>query len=103
AGPGAMGAPAEFPRRVANPFLATVGLRIDPAPVGAGVGFRLEVALGSMPFAFFRAVEDTLRETLRQGLYGWEVTDCRVTMTHSGYLARHSHSHQGFAKEMSST
>ena len=47
--------------------------------------FRLEVELGSLPLAFFRAVEDTVRETLRQGLYGWQVLDCAVTMTHSGY------------------
>jgi len=65
--------------------------------------FRLEVELGSMPLAFFRAVEDTVRETLRQGIYGWAVTDCTVAMTHSGYLARHSHAHQGFSKSMSST
>ena len=38
-----------------------------------------------MPLAFFRAVEDTVRETLRQGLRGWQVLDCAVTMTHSGY------------------
>ncbi len=90
-------------REPTNPFLATVGLRIEPAAVGSGVEFRLAVELGSMPLAFFRAVEDTLRDTLQQGIYGWRVTDCTVTMTHSGYLARHSHAHQGFAKEMSST
>jgi ribosomal protection tetracycline resistance protein len=56
-----------------------------------------------MPLAFFRAVEDTVRETLQQGLYGWRVTDCVVTMTHSGYLPRQSHSHQSFNKSMSST
>ena len=56
-----------------------------------------------MPLAFFRAVEDTVRETLRQGIYGWEVTDCTVVMTHSGYLPRQSHAHQGFSKSMSST
>jgi ribosomal protection tetracycline resistance protein len=97
------GASFEKLREAPNPFLATVGLRIEPAAVDSGVEFRLEVELGSMPAAFFRAVEDTLRETLQQGIYGWQVTDCAVTMTHSGYLARHSHSHQGFAKEMSST
>jgi len=43
-------------------------LRVEPAAVGSGVGFRLEVELGSMPRAFFRAVEDTVRETLQQGL-----------------------------------
>jgi ribosomal protection tetracycline resistance protein len=101
--PAGSGAAVERLRQEPNPFLATVGLRIDPAAPGSGVEFRLEVELGSMPYAFFRAVEETLRETLKQGLHGWEVTDSIVTMTHSGYLARHSHSHQGFAKEMSST
>jgi hypothetical protein len=38
-----------------------------------------------MPHAFFNAVEETVYETLRQGLYGWQVIDCLVTMTHTGY------------------
>ena len=63
-----------------NPFLATVGLRIEPAPIGSGVCFDLEVELGSMPLAFIRAVEISLREALRQGLHGWEVTDCAVAI-----------------------
>ncbi|MCT2581598.1 elongation factor G [Actinophytocola gossypii] len=86
-----------------NPFLATVGLRVEPAPVGAGSSFRLGVELGSMPYAFFAAVEETVTETLRQGLHGWAVLDCAVTMTHSGYWARQSHSHGTFDKSMSST
>ncbi|MEU6668990.1 translation factor GTPase family protein [Streptomyces sp. NPDC046727] len=93
----------EFNKKDANPFLATVGLRVDPAPPGSGVDFRLEVELGSMPYAFFKAVEDTVRETLGQGLHGWQVPDCTVTMTHSGYSPRQSHAHQGFDKSMSST
>ncbi|ATL30409.1 elongation factor G [Streptomyces formicae] len=86
-----------------NPFLATVGLRVAPAPVGAGVEFRLGVELGAMPYAFFRAVEETVRETLHQGLYGWRVPDCTVTMTHCGYWPRQSHAHGTFDKSMSST
>ncbi len=86
-----------------NPFLATVGLRIEAAPIGSGVRFDLEVELGSMPLAFMRAVEVTVRETLRQGLRGWEVPDCAVVMTHSGYWAKQSHSHATFDKSMSST
>lgn len=97
------GAAVEFKKQDANPFLATVGLRVDPAPTGSGVDFRLEVELGSMPYAFFKAVEDTVRETLGQGLYGWRIPDCAVTMTHSGYAPRQSHAHQGFDKSMSST
>jgi ribosomal protection tetracycline resistance protein len=98
-----VGAASEKLREASNPFLATVGLRIEPAAIDCGVVFRLEVELGSMPLAFFRAVEDCVRETLQQGLHGWEVTDCTVTMTHSGYLPRQSHAHQGFNKSMSST
>ena len=61
------GAAVEIMREESNPFLATVGLRIEPAPVDAGVEFRLEVELGSMPFAFFKAVEDTVRRDAAAG------------------------------------
>src|SRR5438552_2188300 len=101
--PQGVGEAGERLREAPNPFHAGVGLRIEPAPAGSGVTFRLEVELGSLPIAFFRAVEDTMRETLRQGLHGWEVLDCAVAMTHSGYFPRQSHAHQGFAKSMSST
>jgi ribosomal protection tetracycline resistance protein len=47
------------------------------------VEYRLEVDPGSLPLAFHKAVEATVHETLQQGLYGWQVTDCIVTMTHS--------------------
>ncbi len=97
------GEAVEFNGKDPNPFLATVGLRVDPAPVGSGVEFRLEVELGSMPYAFFKAVEDTVKETLTQGIHGWQVSDCTVSMTHSGYSPRQSHAHQGFDKSMSST
>jgi ribosomal protection tetracycline resistance protein len=95
------GAAFEIGDKGDNPFLATAGLRIDPAPIDSGVEFRLEVELGSMPFAFFKAVEDTVRETLQQGLYGWQVTDCTVAMTHSGYWPRNGA--HGFDKSVSST
>jgi Translation elongation factors (GTPases) len=50
-----------------NPFLAAVGLRVEPGPVGSGTEFRLEVELGSMPYAFFRTVEETVRAPWRRG------------------------------------
>lgn len=87
-----------------NPFLATIGLRVDPAAFGSGVAYRREPGIvGLMPNAYFRAVEDTVRETLRQGLRGWEVTDCTVTLTHAGFLGKHGLGHQYFNKSMSST
>jgi ribosomal protection tetracycline resistance protein len=77
-----------------TPFLATVGLRIEPAPLGSGVHFGLDVKVGSIPAhvyktvdAFSEAMERTVQGTLRQGIYGWEVTDCTVTMTDCDYQA----------------
>lgn len=69
-----------------NPFLATVGLRVEPRPPGAGNSFAPEVDVGQMPVAFYRAVEETVFETLKQGIFGWQVIDCHVAMT----AARHS-------------
>jgi ribosomal protection tetracycline resistance protein len=86
------GAAGETLGKAPNPFLATVGLRIDPAATNSGVEFRLEAELGSIPLFLYKAVEDfrkaveeTVQKTLREGIYGWQVTDCTVTMTHSGY------------------
>jgi ribosomal protection tetracycline resistance protein len=101
--PAGTGAAFELIGKAPNPFLAQVGLRVEPAPPGGGVEFRLEVELGSMPYAFFNAVEETVREVLRQGLHGWQVLDCVVTMTHAAYYPRQSHAHQKFDKSMSST
>ena len=97
------GAAVEFMKEDGNPFLATVGLRIDPASVGSGVSFRLEIELGALPLAFLKAIEDTVRATLRQGLLGWQVCDCVVTLTHSGYAPRQSAMHARFDKSVSST
>jgi ribosomal protection tetracycline resistance protein len=68
-----------------NPFAATIGLRVEPAPIGAGRTFTRRVELGSLPRAFHRAIEDTAMRTLEQGLHGWEVGDCAVALTHAGY------------------
>lgn len=85
-----------IPRRRSpdRPFLATVGLTIAPLPTGSGVTFDLAVPVGSIPMhvfdtveAFHAAMDRAVRDTLRQGLHGWEVTDCAVTMTDSGYQA----------------
>jgi ribosomal protection tetracycline resistance protein len=83
--PAGAGVAMEIIGKRPNPFQATVGLRISPEAVNSGVEFRLEVELGSIPLSFHKAVEETVRETLSQGLCGWQVTDCSVTMTHSGY------------------
>jgi ribosomal protection tetracycline resistance protein len=88
------GANVELLGKDDNPFLATVGLRIEPGALDAGIEFRLDVKVESMPLFIYKAAEEfrqameqTVQETLRQGLYGWQVHDCIVTLTHSGYVS----------------
>ncbi len=86
------GAAEEILHAPGNPFLATLGIRVDPAPAGAGTAFRFEVGHQSVPLyiyknmeSFAAAMREYLSETLRQGLYGWQVTDCTVSLIRSGY------------------
>jgi len=77
-----------------NPFRATLALRIEPGPQGAGVSFKANVEpryvplyLFKTPDAFFAQMETYVREALNEGLLGWQVTDCVVTMTDCGYAS----------------
>jgi ribosomal protection tetracycline resistance protein len=75
-----------------NPFLATLGFRIDPARPGSGIRFGLEVGHQAVPLYIYKnmenfaaAMEQYVTETLRQGLHGWQVTDCAVALVRSQY------------------
>jgi ribosomal protection tetracycline resistance protein len=75
-----------------NPFHATIGLRVDPAPHGSGIEVRLRVDPRTVPLYLYKTVEsftahmdEYVRQTLREGLFGWQVTDCSVTMTRCTY------------------
>ncbi len=77
-----------------NPFPATLALRIEPAAPGSGLGFRHDIEprvvplyLFKTPETFFTQMEAYVHEALDEGLAGWQVTDCRVTMTDCGYAA----------------
>ena len=75
-----------------HPYSATIGLLLKPGPVGSGIEFRLEVDPRLVPMyiyktapAFAGAMTQYVRHTLEEGLYGWQVTDCIVTMNECGY------------------
>ncbi len=77
-----------------NPFMATLALRIEPAPLGSGVEFSAQVEPRYVPLYIFNTgdnfatqMEAYVREALSEGLSGWQVTDCRVTMTDCGYAS----------------
>jgi ribosomal protection tetracycline resistance protein len=75
-----------------HPYSATVGLVIEPAAAGSGVGFRLELDPRDIPLYIYKtagsftdAMTRYVRNALREGLHGWQVTDCQVTMNKCGY------------------
>ncbi|XVS62338.1 GTP-binding protein [Actinosynnema sp. CA-299493] len=74
----------EFDPRGPNDFWQTVGVRVEPLPPGSGHTFTRQAQLGLLPKAYHRAIEEAVTATLRQGLHGWEVTDCAVTITRVG-------------------
>lgn len=73
-----------------RPFVGTVGLRVEPALSDQGLEYALEVQPGALPAAFFKAIEESVRKTLQQGLCGWEVINCRVTVIRTGYCSIYS-------------
>jgi len=75
-----------------NPFLATIALRVEPGREGSGIEFRLEVDPRTVPLYLYKTLGsftehmgEYVRRTLREGLFGWQVTDCVVTMTRCMY------------------
>jgi ribosomal protection tetracycline resistance protein len=75
-----------------NPFRATIGLLVDPGPPDSGIEFRLDFDPLSAPLYLYKTLasfdehmDRYVRETLREGLHGWQVTDCIVTMTDCAY------------------
>jgi ribosomal protection tetracycline resistance protein len=86
------GEAAELLTSDANPYMATLALQVDSGPVASGVQFRVDVDRRSVPLYIYKTqslfidhMTDYIRRALGRGLYGWEVTDCVVTLTRCGY------------------
>ncbi|WP_128801097.1 MULTISPECIES: tetracycline resistance ribosomal protection protein Otr(A) [unclassified Streptomyces] len=77
----------EMPWHLGTRYWATIGLRVEPGPLGSGGTFTYETELGALPRAFHQAIEDTVHATMETGLSGASVTDYRVTLIRSGYCA----------------
>jgi len=76
-----------FDKRKANLFWATVGLAVEPGRPASGIGYATAVEFGILPKSFHVAIRETVFATLTQGLQGWPVTDCLVTLREAGWQA----------------
>ncbi len=60
-----------------NPFHADLGLQIEPSAPGSGIEETFD--------AFVEHMGEYVRLALAEGLFGWQVTDCVVTVTKIAY------------------
>ena len=75
-----------------NPFHADLGIRVAPATPESGVEVRVEVDPRAAPLYLFKTfgsfvahMDEYVRLALEEGLFGWRVTDCVVTVTKIAY------------------
>ena len=75
-----------------NPYLATIGLRVEPAADDSGIDFRLDADSRVLPLFVYGTREDFAASmrgyvvaALQEGVFGWRVTDCVVTMIECAY------------------
>ena len=74
-----------------NPYVATVGLCVEPTEPGAGISLTLDVDLVSIPLYIYKTV-DAFRESMLdyvsagpRGPSGWGLPDFTVTVFECGY------------------
>ncbi|MGI5152880.1 GTP-binding protein [Plantactinospora sp. CA-294935] len=87
-----LGEAVEILNTESNPFQATIGLRIEPGPANSGTEFRMRVEPQAVPMYVYRNagtfaehMSQYVRRALREGRFGWQVTDCVVTMIDCNY------------------
>jgi ribosomal protection tetracycline resistance protein len=92
--PSGTGEAVELLNTPANPFHADLGLRIEPAAPGSGIELRVDDGIDprDAPLYVFKTFDgfvermgEYVRLALGEGLFGWRVDDCVVTVTKIGY------------------
>ncbi len=73
-----------------NPFYATVGLKVEPAPVGTGIEYVSKVPTGHLPQGFQNGIVDGINYAVTQGLQGWELNDIKITLIEGNYCSVNS-------------
>ncbi|WP_298838434.1 elongation factor G [Clostridium sp.] len=75
-----------------KPCWAIVEFLIEPLPKGSGLIYESKVRTENVKIKYQREIEDTLGKILSQGIYGWPVTDLKITFTQGEDHVMHSRS-----------
>ncbi len=66
------------------PFHAAVGFRVEPLPQGSGIQYEIDTNTSGLKQPFLNGIEDGVYSYLDQGLYGWELTDMKISLISYG-------------------
>lgn len=75
-----------------KPCWAIVEFYIEPLPRGSGIIYESQVRTEKVKLKYQREIEDNLYNILSQGIYGWPVTDLKITFTQGEDHVLHSRS-----------
>lgn len=90
----------ETPRRAGEGFIAytmpkpcwaILRFRIEPGPPGSGLEYESLVRSSDLLPQYQNETARRVPEALQQGLYGWEVTDLKVTLVEGQHHVWHTH------------
>ncbi|MCH1638758.1 TetM/TetW/TetO/TetS family tetracycline resistance ribosomal protection protein [Paenibacillus timonensis] len=74
-----------------KPCWAILRFQIEPGPRGSGLVYEAYVRDEDLLPQYQNEVARRVPEALQQGLYGWEVTDLKVTLTYGQHHVWHTH------------
>lgn len=74
-----------------KPCWACIDLEMEPLPRGSGLVYESKVQDRQILYRYQTHIQTALPEALKQGLYGWEVTDLKVTLVGGSHHLIHTH------------
>lgn len=73
-----------------KPCWAVVKFLIEPLPKGSGVVYESKVRTEQIKIKYQREIENNLDTILKEGYYGWKVTDLKITLVDGEDHVMHS-------------
>ena len=74
-----------------KPCWAVLRFVVEPLARGSGVEYECRVSPKKLPYRYQNHVKTAVSRALAQGIYGWEVTDIKVTLVDGEYHNEHTH------------
>lgn len=74
-----------------KPCWADLTFSMEPLPRGSGIEYSSVVPPKKLPYRYQRHVEVSVPRALQQGVYGFAVTDVKITLVDGEYHPQHTH------------